>query len=232
MIIILYITAVDRPGVQSGPETKQVKPWKMKFPVRYTNFLLPPIHNWKRYPTLIPSRLSPFALRLRPLSIPTVRRCSAFVAGLLACVCCAFSYPGRWHGISLSALHIALQRRFSVSWFCYHVITCVSLGWSIGTDTWCAGCRRVEWTVYREEHNHTHTARQFSSKFSYSYCCTYVSHVFFRYHRHSIVAGMVWCLSLASHLLPRKIVFTRPYVGCKQGGIVWSIAVSDFDDPA
>ena len=57
----------------------------------------------------------------------------------------------------LSTLLVALQCSISVSWFCDHR-ACISLliGGRTGTDTaGFAGCRRVERTVYFEEHTHT-----------------------------------------------------------------------------
>ena len=56
------------------------------------------------------------------------------------------SYPVRWHVIASSTPLTALQCSISVLSFCDYR-ACISLGGRIGTDTGCAGCRRVEITV-------------------------------------------------------------------------------------
>ena len=65
----------------------------------------------------------------------------------IASICVSYlSYPVRWQVVALSTVLTALQFGISVSWFCDHR-ACISLGGRIGTDTRCAGCRRVETTV-------------------------------------------------------------------------------------
>ena len=66
-------------------------------------------------------------------------------SGLLASVCRACRTQS--DGTSFHCL-LCLLRQYVVfvSWFCDHR-ACISLGGRIGTDTGCAGCRRVERTV-------------------------------------------------------------------------------------
>ena len=59
------------------------------------------------------------------------------------------SYPVRWQVMAL-LLHynvVSLCRGFVAT-----ELVCLSLGWRIGTDTGCSGCRRVERPVWCEEH--------------------------------------------------------------------------------
>lgn len=56
-------------------------------------------------------------------------------------------------GIALSTLVSVLQIRISVSWVCDRV-TGISSKWFIGTDTGCAGSRRVKTTVSCETKTH------------------------------------------------------------------------------
>ena len=102
-------------------------------------------------PPTAPSTDSPHA-GVRPEPNPT--SCGAVCVDFLhltgriwiASICMPYlSYPVRRHVIPLSTL-LTLVCSISVSWFCDHR-ACISQGGRIGTDTGCAGCRRVERTV-------------------------------------------------------------------------------------
>ena len=85
--------------------------------------------------------------------------------------------------MALSTLLTALQSTsiIYVSWFCDHRAVCLHLRGRIGTDTGCAGCRRVERTVQCEEHTpilFSQVRHTYVTKGTYAFI---YSHVFYRW---------------------------------------------------
>ena len=76
-----------------------------------------------------------------------------WVAGVCRlCFCRIWYDDGMALRCLLSLLHYNVLTALSLSSFCDHIRACISLGGRIRKDTGCAGCRRVQRTIWCEQH--------------------------------------------------------------------------------